>query len=68
MEWNIDTQASTGMAPDVDELQLYFGSRPLRRRRGRKVFSTFTDDATVPMQASASSANAKRCRWSAPSR
>lgn len=52
-EWNIDTQASTGMAPDVDGLKLYFGS-DLSDADVNRVFSQFTDDASGPMQASAS--------------
>ena len=52
-EWNIDTQASTGMAPDVSALKLYFGS-DLSDADVNKLFSTFTDDATGPLQASAS--------------
>ncbi|MBV9822662.1 MAG: S8/S53 family peptidase [Actinobacteria bacterium] len=53
IEWNIDTQASTGMAPDVANLALYFGS-DLSDADVNRVFSTFTDDATGPLQASAS--------------
>jgi subtilase family serine protease len=52
-EWNIDTQASTGMAPNVSSLALYFGS-DLSDADVSRVFSTFTDDATGPLQASAS--------------
>ena len=52
-EWNIDTQASSGMAPDADGLTLYFGS-DLSDADVTKVFSQFTDDADGPMQASAS--------------
>jgi pseudomonalisin len=53
IEWNIDTQASTGMAPDASNLKLYFGT-DLSDADVNKVFSTFTDDATGPLQASAS--------------
>lgn len=52
-EWNIDTQASSGMAPDASGLTLYFGS-DLSDADVTKVFSQFTDDSTGPMQASAS--------------
>ena len=52
-EWNIDTQASTGMAPDVSGLSLYFG-QDLSDADVARVFSTFTDDAQSPLQASAS--------------
>jgi len=52
-EWNIDTQASTGMAPNVSNLALYFGS-DLSDADVNRVFSTFTDDASGPLQASAS--------------
>jgi pseudomonalisin len=52
-EWNIDTQASSGMAPDAASMSLYFG-QDLSDADVARVFSTFTDDATGPMQASAS--------------
>jgi len=52
-EWNIDTQASTGMAPDVDNLTLYFGA-DLSDADVTSVFSQFTDDTDGPKQASAS--------------
>lgn len=52
-EWNIDTQASTGMAPDVDDLTLYFGT-DLSDADVASVFSEFTDDPDGPLQASAS--------------
>ena len=52
-EWNIDTQASTGMAPNVSNLALYFGS-DLSDADVNRVFSTFTDDPAGPLQASAS--------------
>jgi pseudomonalisin len=52
-EWNIDTQASTGMAPNASNLSLYFGS-DLSDADVNRVFSTFTDDPTGPLQASAS--------------
>jgi pseudomonalisin len=52
-EWNIDTQASSGMAPDASNLTLYFGS-DLSDADVDRVFSQFTDDAGGPMQASAS--------------
>lgn len=52
-EWNIDTQASTGMAPDASGLTMYFGS-DLSDADVARVFSQFTDDPGGPMQASAS--------------
>ncbi len=52
-EWNIDTQASSGMAPDADNLTLYFG-QDLSDADVAKVMSQWTDDATGPLQASAS--------------
>ncbi|HEY2032037.1 MAG TPA: S53 family peptidase [Myxococcales bacterium] len=52
-EWNIDTQASTGMAPDAAELRLYFGS-DLTDATVTGIMQTWTDDATGPLQASAS--------------
>lgn len=52
-EWNIDTQASSGMAPNASGLTLYFGS-DLSDADVSRLFSTFTDDPTGPLQASAS--------------
>ena len=52
-EWNIDTQASTGMAPQTSGLTMYFGS-DLSDADVARVFSQFTDDASGPLQASAS--------------
>jgi pseudomonalisin len=53
VEWNIDTQASTGMAPKTSGLTLYFG-QDLSDADVTKVFSQWTDDSTGPKQASAS--------------
>lgn len=53
VEWNMDTQASSGMAPDASKLTLYFG-QDLSDADVLKVFSQFTDDADGPLQASAS--------------
>jgi subtilase family serine protease len=52
-EWDIDTQASSGMAPNADSLSMYWGS-DLSDADVDRVFSTFTDDAAGPKQASAS--------------
>jgi pseudomonalisin len=52
-EWNIDTQSSTGMAPNADELRLYFGS-DLSDATVTAIMTQWTDDATGPLQASAS--------------
>ena len=52
-EWNIDTQASSGMAPNAASLTLYFGS-DLSDADVARVFSQFTDDRHGPLQASAS--------------
>ena len=52
-EWNIDTQGSSGMAPDASSLTLYFGS-DLSDADVNRLFSTFADDANGPLQASAS--------------
>ncbi|MGZ4587567.1 MAG: S53 family peptidase [Mycobacteriaceae bacterium] len=52
-EWNIDTQASTGMAPKADELRLYFGS-DLSDASVGAMMSTWANDPTGPMQANAS--------------
>lgn len=53
IEWNIDTQSSTGMAPNVSNLTLYFGQN-LTDADVAKMFSTWTTDRTGPKQASAS--------------
>jgi pseudomonalisin len=53
VEWNIDTQASTGMAPKTSGLTLYFG-HDLSDADVTRVFSQWTDDSTGPKQASAS--------------
>jgi subtilase family serine protease len=52
-EWNLDTQASTGMAPQVREEQLYFGSS-LSDAEVATMFSTWVSDPNGPRQASAS--------------
>jgi subtilase family serine protease len=53
VEWNLDTQAASGMAPDLSGLDLYFGE-DLTDVEVAKVFSLFTDDENGPRQASAS--------------
>lgn len=53
VEWDLDTQASSGMAPDLSGLDLYFGE-DLADVEVAKVFSMFTDDEHGPRQASAS--------------
>ena len=53
VEWNIDTQASSGMAPKADKLTLFFGS-DLSDADVARVFSQFADDANGPNEASAS--------------
>jgi pseudomonalisin len=53
IEWNIDTQASSGMAPKAAKLTLFFGS-DLSDADVAKVFSQFADDTHGPKQASAS--------------
>ena len=52
-EWNIDTQSSTGMAPNATELRLYFGS-DLSDATVASIMQQWTDDTTGPLQASAS--------------
>lgn len=53
VEWDMDTQASSAMAPDASGLTMYFGS-DLSDQDVIKVFSQFTDDTDGPKQASAS--------------
>jgi len=50
-EWDIDTQAETGMAPDALELDLYF-AQSLGVASG--AFSAYANDVNGPLQADAS--------------
>ena len=52
-EWDIDMQASTGMAPDVAGLDLYFG-KSLSDPSVLAVFQKWAGDKHGPLQASAS--------------
>lgn len=52
-EWDLDVQASTGMAPQVQQLDLYFGTS-LTDQNILTSFSTWANDPTGPAQASAS--------------
>lgn len=52
-EWDIDTQASTGMAPALHQLDLYFGTS-LTDADVLNVVQTWADDPSGPLQASAS--------------
>ena len=52
-EWDLDTQSSTGMAPQVRDEQLYFGSS-LSDAEVATMFSTWVSDPEGPRQASAS--------------
>jgi len=51
LEWDLDTQATTGMAPDALELDLYF-TQSLGVSTG--AFSAWANDASGPLQANAS--------------
>lgn len=53
VEWDMDTQSSTAMAPGVSELRLYFG-QDLSDASITRSFTNWVDDATGPLQASAS--------------
>ena len=53
VEWDLDTQSSTGMAPDVQREVLYFG-HDLSDQSVLNVFNTWADDAAGPLQANAS--------------
>jgi subtilase family serine protease len=53
IEWDLDTQSSTGMAPDVAQLDLYFGTS-LDDADVLNMFSTWAADPNGPKQASAS--------------
>jgi major membrane immunogen (membrane-anchored lipoprotein) len=52
-EWDIDTQASTGMAPDLQQLDLYFGTN-LSDADVLNVVEDWASDPNGPEQASAS--------------
>jgi pseudomonalisin len=52
-EWNIDTQAANGMAPDLSGLDLYFGDS-LADAEVNRLFSDYADDPDAPRQATAS--------------
>ena len=52
-EWDIDTQSSTGMAPNLAELDLYFGTS-LTDADVLNVVDSWESDPNAPLQASAS--------------
>lgn len=52
-EWDIDTQSSTGMAPNLSELDLYFGTS-LTDADVLSVVDDWAGDSAAPLQASAS--------------
>jgi subtilase family serine protease len=58
-EWDIDTQASTGMAPNVAELKLYF-SATLVDADVAALFTTWANDPNGPAQADASFGECER--------
>jgi|GEM_PF-979527 len=53
IEWELDTQSSTGMAPDVSEVRLYFGTS-LQLTELTGALGTWVNDPRGPLQASAS--------------
>jgi pseudomonalisin len=59
LEWDIDTQASTGMAPNASELKLYF-SGTLVDADVAASFSTWANDPNGPNQADASFGECER--------
>jgi subtilase family serine protease len=59
IEWDIDTQATTGMAPDVAELKLYFGAT-LVDADVANTFSAWANDPNGPAQADASFGECER--------
>ncbi len=58
-EWDIDTQASTGMAPDVSGLTLYFGDS-LVDATVENLLTTWVNDPHGPAQADASFGECER--------
>ncbi|GAC1364082.1 MAG: S53 family serine peptidase [Actinomycetota bacterium] len=59
VEWDIDSQASTGMAPDAKGLTLYFGSS-LIDATVEALFTTWANDPAGPAQADASFGECER--------
>jgi subtilase family serine protease len=59
IEWNIDTQAITGMAPDAAELKLYFSSTLVDADVAQS-FSAWANDPNGPAQADASFGECER--------
>jgi pseudomonalisin len=59
VEWDIDTQASAGMAPDASGLTLYFGSN-LVDATVESLFTTWANDPAGPAQANASFGECER--------
>ena len=53
IEWELDTQASTGMAPNVKSVNLYFAHHN-DDTDALAAFAGWVNDATAPLQASAS--------------
>lgn len=53
IEWEMDTQASSGMAPEISQLRLYFGSS-LALTELTGALDTWVNDPSGPLQASAS--------------
>ena len=53
IEWDLDTQSSTGMSPDVMQEVLYFG-HDLSDESVLNVFNNWADDPNGPLQANAS--------------
>jgi pseudomonalisin len=59
VEWDIDTQASVGMAPDLSGLTLYFGSN-LVDATVEDMFTAWANDPDGPAQANASFGECER--------
>ena len=59
IEWDIDMQAATGMAPDVSGLTLYFGAN-LVDAEVEEAFTTWANDPDGPAQANASFGECER--------
>jgi pseudomonalisin len=53
VEWELDTQSSTGVAPDVKQVHLYFGEH-LIDPDVEEAFAKWVDDPNGPKQANAS--------------
>ena len=65
IEWEMDTQSSTGMAPEVSQVRMYFGSS-LSLTELTGALGTWVNDPNGPLQASASLGACEDTPWEDP--